>query len=671
MTIRYTIPQQTGGMFDLAFDDDGRLTVLRHPDDPHRMNWVKGRDDDHHWGDVICAARFGRTKPAPLDVTVARTLTESGLRETITFTNPDSHDLYLQDGMLGIVLTFPDYYEDADVTLTQCCHTHLWCEGSSACIQAKRMGGGPCNLGLALTRGELAGYSVQRNFEHLSNDRGAFVVHPADMILHPGESSVLEWELFWYDDDADFRAHIARVPGFVSFETDRYVAFKGEGVHLRAEWSGADGDSGARRLHVTENGIAIPFRHTTGADGANDGDGTQKVDTHEIVDVTVPADRCGERRYCVDVNGRKSVAVVDVLPTLDDLASRRCRFIVERQQCHDTNSHLDGAYLVYDNDRQTQYYGHWNDHNGGRERVGMGAMIARYLQRHSDDDLQRSLSRYLDYVLRELVDETTGEVYNDMPRDNSYRRLYNYPWMATLFMEAYRVYADPVWLDRMIACLRRYYQEGGERFYAIGIPVYESITLLRETGRERQADELLSLYRRHGDRLAANGRHYPAHEVNYEQSIVGPAASVLTELFRLTGEHRYRDEAAEQLELLSLFDGHQPHYRLNEVALRHWDDYWFGRMQLFGDTFPHYWSAITGDVFAQAGDIDAGYAARARANLRAVLTLIHDDGSATCAHVFPRTVNGVRAACDDPWANDQDWALYYALKHEDVVTGRA
>ena len=51
------------------------------------------------------------------------------------------------------------------------------------------------------------------------------------------------------------------------------------------------------------------------------------------------------------------------------------------------------------------------------------------------------------------------------------------------------------------------------------------------------------------------------------------------------------------------------------------------------------------------------------ASLRAVLSLIHDDGRATCAHVFPRTVNGEPAASDDPFANDQDWALVFALRH--------
>lgn len=37
--------------------------------------------------------------------------------------------------------------------------------------------------------------------------------------------------------------------------------------------------------------------------------------------------------------------------------------------------------------------------------------------------------------------------------------------------------------------------------------------------------------------------------------------------------------------------------------------------------------------------------------------------------VFPQTVNGIKAHYYDPWANDQDWALYYALKYDSITSG--
>jgi hypothetical protein len=52
-------------------------------------------------------------------------------------------------------------------------------------------------------------------------------------------------------------------------------------------------------------------------------------------------------------------------------------------------------------------------------------------------------------------------------------------------------------------------------------------------------------------------------------------------------------------------------------------------------------------------------------SLRGVLGLFASDGRASCAHVYPLKVNGAPADFLDPWANDQDWGLYYALKFFD------
>ena len=48
--------------------------------------------------------------------------------------------------------------------------------------------------------------------------------------------------------------------------------------------------------------------------------------------------------------------------------------------------------------------------------------------------------------------------------------------------------------------------------------------------------------------------------------------------------------------------------------------------------------------------------------MRGVLSMINSDGSASCAYVYPFKDNNVRCQYADPWANDQDWALYYYLK---------
>jgi hypothetical protein len=59
---------------------------------------------------------------------------------------------------------------------------------------------------------------------------------------------------------------------------------------------------------------------------------------------------------------------------------------------------------------------------------------------------------------------------------------------------------------------------------------------------------------------------------------------------------------------------------------------------------------------------DASYFKRAEDSRRGVLPLFFPDGTASCAYVFPFSVNGIRASFYDPYANDQDWGLYFYLR---------
>ncbi|MCS2593418.1 hypothetical protein NXX56_23150 [Bacteroides thetaiotaomicron] len=69
--------------------------------------------------------------------------------------------------------------------------------------------------------------------------------------------------------------------------------------------------------------------------------------------------------------------------------------------------------------------------------------------------------------------------------------------------------------------------------------------------------------------------NYPASEVNYEQAIVAPSVMFLLQLYMETGRQKYLDGAKIQMPVLEAFNGKQPSYHLNEIAVRHWDGYWF------------------------------------------------------------------------------------------------
>ena len=278
--------------------------------------------------------------------------------------------------------------------------------------------------------------------------------------------------------------------------------------------------------------------------------------------------------------------------------------------------------------------------------------------------MEKSQQRYMDFVLRELVDGQTGEVFNDFGRDNSYERLYNMPWYATLMVEQYKLTGEKEYLRIACRILDTFYEKGGYTHYAIEMPILSLCHALQDAGLLTELGGMVGHFKKHGDRIAELGTHYPPFEVNYEQSIVAPAANILLQLYLLTREEKYLEDGKKQLQILELFNGHQPEYHLYETAIRHWDGYWFGKNRMYGDTFPHYWSGLTGNCFALMYVItgEKRYAKRAKDSLRGVLPMIFPDGSASCAFLFPVTVNGKKCSGYDPYANDQDWALYFYLR---------
>lgn len=75
----------------------------------------------------------------------------------------------------------------------------------------------------------------------------------------------------------------------------------------------------------------------------------------------------------------------------------------------------------------------------------MGVLIARALQQNLLKDREKaeqSLREYHAFYLRELVNASTGLVCNCSGKDNSYFRLYNYPWAVTFFLECWKLWGE-------------------------------------------------------------------------------------------------------------------------------------------------------------------------------------------------------------------------------------
>lgn len=616
-------------IWQLQTNDMNQLTALRFEADATHMNWVQNQHEGAVWGQVATNL--------PLSAVVERQVSDTAITETYTFTNTSAFPVYVDSDKLGITLPLPDYYADAVTTQTNCCNVHLWCRGASSYIMAMKMGGGPLNLGLILTQGSLSGYRVERDPELYSNDRGTFIVQVGPTVIDPGQSYVLQWQLVGFSDREDFKRQALAHPDFVWLEAPQFTWFETEvpTLTITTQRDAYQVQLDGQPLAAATCALALPHL---------------AVGAHRV---SVLAD-----------NQLLAEAELLVQPPLLDLAEKRCAFLAAHQQADLPGQALDGAYLIYDNETHQQFYQHGGDWNAGRERIGMGVLMARLLQQRPDPALEASLMRYVAFVERELLDPATGEVFNDAPRNKDVVRTYNEPWVAVLMMELYNLTREPRYLRQMVAILRRYAQETEGKHYGIGIPMVESIALLKQAGMADETAALLADFERQGQAMLQNGIHYPVHEVKYEQSIVAPAATYMSMLYQLTGKPEYAAGAAVQLGQLERFNGQQPDYHLYEVAIRHWDGYWFGKREQFGDTFPHYWSALSGVAFASAAALpESTWAKRAQAALRGVLSLFAPDGSASCAMVYPMKVNDVWTHYYDPWANDQDWGLYFMLKY--------
>jgi hypothetical protein len=661
----------------------GSIRQLRHPRDENRMNWVVDSEESPwhalgagwglgyasrqysrcwRWGRaaaVECRANSlrARYEMGELAMDVLRDFDELGrLRELYTLRNISQRELKLDT--IGIYAPFNDNYPSAGHCITRRCNAHIWCGDDVAWACALRMGGMAPHLGLAMTRGRLVGYGIEhRDTRSGSNIRGDIVllacegqcaspdVRSEPLMLAAGESWSIGWTLFWHDGWDNFHRQAASL-GVPRIRGDRFAAEVGEPIRLS--------------VAAPVAAIAPQPPEATAATHSSDGPGTSIQ--------VVPA-CCGLHRVDLKLaDGRRTHAVVLATPPVEELLRRRVAFIVGRQQVRDEADGLHGALLPYDNDAQRQVRSDINDRNEGRERVGMGVLLAAFLRRMGPDQAVReALEMYARFVRQRLQDQD-GNVLNGVGQKPW--RKYNYPWVADFWLQMHAVTHDDRYLDWYVQTTHAYYNAGGEHFYAIGVPMLEGLLRLRQAGRDGDAQKVLARYRAHGAMIAANGIDYPSHEVTYEQSIVGPAATMLLELALATGEREYLDAARPHLRCLEAFGGDQPDVRLNDIAIRHWDGYWFGRDRLWGDTMPHYWSCITAMAFLRYWQVtgDQAFARRARNIVGANLAQFQPDGSATCAMSYPLSIDGRPGRCRDPYANDQDWALVFWLMVDEATT---
>lgn len=615
-------------------------TVSVHPQTRHQsvngfkwMNLVEHKQNDNTSTSVY--------ESSGIRVSVERCFDDDGyLNERYTLKNLRDTDLFLEQGDIGIALPYNDIYTYADDCMTNRCNTHLWCAGYTTYVNAVKMGVSEVNLGLVVTEGAVASYSLSHADKH--SRRGVFILDCEHLELLSGEEYVWNWKLFWYNDNDEFHRIISKYKNTIEIEAERYTLFRGETLKCGIKLSFVP-----EKLTVIMNDVELS---TTGKDG-----------TYYIEYIP---EQPGDNRLYIFADDIHTHADFFISETPEVLIKKRLYFIAEKQQYKKKESPLYGAYLIYDNIKKYLIFDSENrDHNACRERMGMALLMCRYLQNNEDTFLRASLNNFVAFLEREFYDTETGEVFDGIGKNKKYIRLYNAPWVVTFFAEMYNLTGDKEYLTYCLNSLTVYYKGGGDRFYPNGLSMRLICEAFRKAGMEQERQTVENLFRKHVENIANNGLSYPKHEVNYEQTIVTPAVTFLSEYAWITEDDYYTKEARKHIKALERFSGHQPSCHMNEIPIRYWDDFWFGSRRMQGDTFPHYWSCLTARSYMAYYNVsgECEYKIAAEECIRNCFCLFKENGEASCAYMYPYRVNERKGEFYDEWANDQDFALYFYM----------
>ena len=668
--IKYNTDPNTGAISSINIDGDVQNMNWVITTDGSQYNWI---DRQYSWGLGYFTERKGsgadcRTVPTEAAfrhwekpeaatgstisyragdvlIEVERQLQNGCLLERYTFTNKGKNWTYLED--LGIYTPFNDNYPDSRTCLTARCNAHIWAGEDGAYVFAERMGAAAPHMGLQVTEGKVVGYDIWARGRKTSNShaRGVIALTLPDLRLRPNQSYAVAWSIGSYDDKVSFKNHLKGTTGLAW--ADKYTYEKGETAHVVFE------KAGVKNCTATLNGMPIDvklYENKAVAEIKLLQAGTSTIEFHYGNHKQTPVD-------------------ILVFDNISRLIDQRAKFILSHQQMNIKTDPRYGAFMVYDCEADSIYLNDKEncnpvDRDEGAERVGMGVFLAKYyrLSRPKDQNLKSALIRYADF-LRDRLQTSDYTTYSSVDKSNR-NRAYNYPWIAEFYFHMYFVTGDKKYANDGYQTLKSMFRQFGHSFYAIGFPVQLGLECLKEAGLKAQYNSLLQDFEEEGAYLVKNSLNYPKSEVNYEQSIVAPAVQFLAQMYLITHDAKYLDEVKKQMPVVEAFNGFQPSYHLNEISIRHWDGHWFGKYELFGDTFPHYWSTVTASVYHLYAQCTGSkeYRKKAENIVRNNLCLFSEDGKASCAYLYPNHINGVRAKFYDPYANDQDWALVYYLQ---------
>jgi len=590
-----------------------------------------------------------------LTLTVQRRLVGETVEETFIFTN--NGDTYVNLDELGIYSTFYDAYPVIrQGALAYRAHMHIWTGGDLSYIRCIRMNAKGPHLAMLTVEGRVEEYQVEN--KQSSNQRGIIALTGKRIRIAGGHSYRVKRIFFPYADERYFHHQVTKYSGYPHLAFDRLAAPVGENVRFDVKEQGA-----MEKLVIGER-VYYPQEN-------------------EAISITL--DKVGLIEGKIHFNGKQSVIRWYGIPDVGKLLEKRAAFIVSKQQLRSEGDMRDGAFLPYDQEadrivKVEDIEGLWGsipDRNDARERLGMGAFLAAYYRLNPSAKNMEALSCYYRFIKTYIIGEdyriwdscfgqSTAKYYGTSEsetKDMAFRG-FNYFFVCAFLMKMYRLTKDPLYLQDTVGVLAAYFDKFALADLSFGLNPNEVVQALKEERLDQEAERLTRSFVDKAYAFVRMGEQYEPSEVNYEQSTVAGVVMYLLDVYRLTGDRFIREGALKHLALLECFDGCQPDFRMYGVGLRHWDGYWFGKYELWGDTLPHQWSTLSAYAYYRYYQItaDRTYYDKALRCLYANLCLFRETGAADYAFIYPHKVNGRPGHLFDPISNDQDWALYFLLE---------
>ncbi|MBE6696083.1 MAG: hypothetical protein E7587_06475 [Ruminococcaceae bacterium] len=646
--------------FKVLIDDiTGAPVELISLNDPYKMNWIR---NDYPWGTVIgidtqqvettdsgvCVR--GANEDKTLGVTVKRYVENEKYRETYIFENlSDSAPVLLND-TVGIVFPYNDLFDKKENMLHTRCNSHIWCADDICNIQSVKLDGQSPYLIQRASLGSFSGYGLLCDAcaaLYGSFDRGSIVLYPQERVLECGESASFAFE-FYFSDKRESISYIS---------ADRYSGFIGDKFSISIDWY-----EKIESLSAEVCGERIEFQL----------DGNKATTSLSFNSV-------GEKTVKFQLNGKKTFICLNVLDSIENILECRVRFITEKQQYEGEDQRLNGAYLIYDRETDSLYYNKgFADHNCARERLSMGALVAASLVRKYDPKVVASLKKHRLFLEREILDVNTGLVKDGI--DSSRMRLYNFPWVSTYYLEWYRFSKDTECLKIAARVLHKYYELGGAGQESPCIEAFEILEHLKNEGLDAEYEQLKKEFISHADSIYERRTKSTSSEVACANGMMNLMSTFLAQAYLITGDKKYLTHIDDLLKISESFYDKQPDYRMFGIALRCWDMYWFGKKKSYGDTYPQWLSALTAQMYHFCDSaMGTDHSCLIRENLLGNCCVYFPDGFAACGYLYPKRITVFSSKPDyinpyrptgvwqgkrfDEFANDQDWALYYAAKY--------